>query len=444
MASRGVGSPGALRRLFLVTSPGLERSLERELQLLGVPGQFETLHGGVAVHGLAETMWRCTLQSRLAELVLLRLGDPFHAPDVRSLDAGLQRLPWHHYLRLGAMTPIIKVSSEKSRLYHTKLIEERVADSIRAAANLQEQEVASPSGAAELPEVRLRLRHNEAQVSVAASGLLHKRGARKAIGDASMRETYAAACVLASPMLRRLTAAAHHDEELVLWDPFCGSGAILLEALEIALGQAPGGPFSKYHPFKSLPCHDAQEYERVAKSIQPEPNASISKLTLLGSDQSEEQIQRSQSNLRRCLRRLQIPSIQSVREAKGKASSREELLEALPCRVQLVQGSISKVVKRLQGRPTMIVTNVPFGLASGGKQDREWGLPEASDTYGQLGRLLRQQRADWRGVYCLAAFPDSFRTHTGLDWSSELRFLSGSRWVDLLSWSGSVRQARKG
>jgi hypothetical protein len=36
----------------------------------------------VAVHGLAETMWRCTLQSRLAELVLLRLGDPFHAPDV--------------------------------------------------------------------------------------------------------------------------------------------------------------------------------------------------------------------------------------------------------------------------------------------------------------------------------------------------------------------------
>jgi len=30
--------------------------------------------------------------------------------------------------------------------------------------------------------------------------------------------------VLASPLLRRLTAAAHHQEELVLWDPFCGSG----------------------------------------------------------------------------------------------------------------------------------------------------------------------------------------------------------------------------
>jgi len=89
-----------LRRLFLVTSPGLERSLERELQMLGIPGQFETLQGGVAVTGTAETLWRTTLQSRLTELVLVRVGDPFHAPDLRLLDAGLQRLPWNQYLRL--------------------------------------------------------------------------------------------------------------------------------------------------------------------------------------------------------------------------------------------------------------------------------------------------------------------------------------------------------
>ena len=37
-------------------------------------------------------------------------------------------------------------SQEKSRLYHTKLIEERVADAIqKAAANLQEQEIDQPS-----------------------------------------------------------------------------------------------------------------------------------------------------------------------------------------------------------------------------------------------------------------------------------------------------------
>lgn len=46
-----------------------------------------------------------------------------------------------------------------------------------------------------------------------------------------MRETLAAACVLESPLLRRLAAAVHHGEELVLWDPFCGSGVARLDVL---------------------------------------------------------------------------------------------------------------------------------------------------------------------------------------------------------------------
>ena len=83
-----------------------------------------------------------------------------------------------------------------------------------------------------------------------------------------------------------------------------------------------------------------------------------------------------------------------------------------------------------------IVTNVPFGVASGGKQDlakdsqsdscSRWRatrriqflgsrrqrrhtagakesaskLAAAKSQLGRLGRLLRQQRAEWRGVYC--------------------------------------------
>ncbi|CAK9080678.1 unnamed protein product [Durusdinium trenchii] len=328
-----------LRRLFLVTSPGLERSLERELQVLQIPGHFEPLPGGVAVSGYDETLWRCCLQSRLAELVLVRVGEPFHAPDLRSLDEGLRRLPWQDFLQASSK-PIIKVSSEKSRLYHTKLLAEHVAASIPGT---QANDAESPAD--ELPEVRLRLRHNEAQVSVAASGLLHKRGARKAVGEASMRETLAAACVLASPLQRRLTQAAHQGEELVFWDPFCGSGAILLEALEVVLGQ-PTGNHSKSYPFKSFPCHDAEDFERVARELEPTPHGALGALTLLSSDQSEEQIQRARQNLRRCLRRLNV--LRESREFSAKASV-EELLEALPCRVQLLQGNFSKVLQRLQG-----------------------------------------------------------------------------------------------
>eukprot|EP00439_Symbiodinium_sp_Y106_P023694 s5439_g2.t3 len=450
----------ALRRLFLVTSPGLERSLERELQVLGVPGRFETMAGGLAVHGTTETLWRAVLQSRVAESVLVHVGEPFHAPDVRSLEKGLRRLPWDQYLALGkdasgrsalveteevlspllgcrAGAPVIKVSSEKSRLYHTRLVQDRVAESILATLGSSAcSEAPAPSVP---PEVRVRLRHDECQVSMAASGLLHKRGHRKAVGDASLRETLAAACVQATPLQRRLSAALHNDEELVLWDPFCGSGAILVEALGLVLDQLSGNHL-KYYPFKAFPSHSSQAFDDFASSLQVQPHPAASKLTLLGSDNSEEQLGRARANLRRSLRRVQLPENEPVKAGK---TDLESLAERVPCKVQLVQGSMSKVVQMLQGRPTLIVTNVPFGIASGGKQDPVSGLPEAAETYSRLGRLLRQQRAEWRGVYCLVAFAESFRNHTGLEWSSELRFLNGSRWVDLLQWSGTERRMRR-
>ncbi|CAE7866300.1 unnamed protein product [Symbiodinium microadriaticum] len=200
------------------------------------------------------------------------------------------------------------------------------------------------------------------------------------------------------------------------------------------------GNHLKYYPFKSFPSHSSQAFEDFAKSLQVHPHPAASKLTLLGSDNSEEQIGRARANLRRSLRRVQLPENEPAKAGKADL---ESLAERVPCKVQLVQGSISKVVQMLQGRPTLIVTNVPFGVASGGKQDPVSGLPEAAETYSRLGRLLRQQRAEWRGAYCLVAFAESFRNHTGLEWSSELRFLNGSRWVDLLQWSGTERRLRR-
>lgn len=49
-----------------------------------------------------------------------------------------------------------------------------------------------------------------------------------------MRESLAAACLLQSGILER----AHKEKVLRLWDPFCGSGLFLLEAL-LMLIEAP-------------------------------------------------------------------------------------------------------------------------------------------------------------------------------------------------------------
>lgn len=498
---RGI-SARAVRNFFIVATPGLERSLERELQVLGIPGRLETTPGGVFASGSNETLWRVVLQSRVAEAVRMRLGDPFHAPDVRSLDKRLQSLPWEDCLALdrtaqGAPTldPLeVKATSDKSRIYHTGLIEERVAvaiekrhSSVQASTlqtKLDKKEEnslaitpleADGSTSADPPvlrrppapaEVRVHIRHDECHVSIGASGPLHQRGYRTALGEAPLRETLAAACVLASPLLRRLTVAAHMGEELVFWDPFCGSGTLLLEALGVALGQPPGNRTKKY-PFASFPCHNKRKHRECVQSLEPTPHPSLSRLKLLGSDRSVEQLELAQRNLRRLVRRLPRPRQQQQQQLQlppGDAAAGandlsdpggENAMEGdvavgagdaldtgLPCDISFLEGSPAKIVQSLAGRPTMILTNVPYGILSGGKTSSKSGRTEALDAYSQLGRMLRQRKADWKEVLCLVGDVEAFTEHTGLEWESELRFLSGGRWVDLLRWTGQQGSAQ--
>ena len=59
---------------------------------------------------------------------------------------------------------------------------------------------------------------------------LHKRGYRPIAGPAPLRETLAAALAMTS----------RPKDDVLLWDPFCGSGTIAIEAARIALNIAGG------------------------------------------------------------------------------------------------------------------------------------------------------------------------------------------------------------
>lgn len=432
-----------LRSAFITAAPGLERCLERELRMLKVPGQLDAVPGGVAIRGNEDSMWRVALQSRVAESARLHVGDPFHAPDVKVLSQRLQALPWEQFLPLAGPTafemPIFKVSSDKSRLYHTRMLEECAAEAIEARrVELKGNSAVQDAGGTRFdrdsttsrsrlsalpPTVHMQLKHDECRVSIGAAGGLHMRGYRKATGETPLKETLAAACVLNSPLLRRLTMAAHSDEELVVWDPFCGSGGMLLEALGIAMGQPPGSP-QRSHPFTLFPSHDAQGFAQTVAAVEPVPHPALSRLTLLGSDVSTRQLDHAQSNLRRLSKRLWDAQV------AGEASKDE-----LPCTVSFVEGSPVEIARSLKGRPTLLLTNAPYGFRSPTRPG-EAGR-EALEAYSMLGRALRRGGVDWRGVYCLVAGVDAFRDSTGLEWSSEARFLNGKHWVDLLelSWS---------
>lgn len=446
----------AVQRIFVVTSPGLERCLERELQALRVPGRMEAYPGGMMILGTQETLWRTVLQSRVAESVRMGVGDPFHSPTVEKLNQHLLQLPWEEYLR-PEEAPAIRVTSDKSRLFHTGMVEQHVTSAIKQRlAPLANQTHGNHSESTELsskrsssPAVRVQLRHDECQVSIGASGNMSHRGIRKAVGEAPLRETAASACVLASPLLRRLTVASHSNEDLVLWDPFCGSGVIIQEALGLALGQPPGNS-DKIYPFGAFPCHQEQQYRSVVDALQPTPHPALSRLRLLGSDRSHGQIEAARRNLHRLTRRLWKAEDTKPHETQDDAEDDHDTDESigtndgwqnLPCGLDFTEGSPAKLLQGLVGKPTMILTNVPFGIASGSKRSPNSGRTEALDAYGQLGRMLLHSHIPWRGVYCLVADVDSFKQHTGLEWSSELRFMLGERWVDLLQWTGRRTQS---
>ena len=60
---------------------------------------------------------------------------------------------------------------------------------------------------------------------------LHKHGYKPFMRWGVMKETLTAACILESGVLHK----ARGEGKLYLWDPFCGSGSFLIEALMMAI-----------------------------------------------------------------------------------------------------------------------------------------------------------------------------------------------------------------
>ena len=84
----------------------------------------------------------------------------------------------------------------------------------------------------DLSKVLLVINKNEAEVLLSTSyESLYKHGYKPYVRWGVLNETLAAACILESGLLDR----AKHTGKLYLYDPFCGSGSFLIEALMYAL-----------------------------------------------------------------------------------------------------------------------------------------------------------------------------------------------------------------
>ena len=206
---------------------GLERQLGEEIDALGLK-RVETIDGRVLFEGEEKDIARANINLRLAERVFIVLGC-FHAESFTQLFDGTNALRWEEWIGRLDEFPV-SGHSIKSKLTSIpdcqSIVKKAIVDRLSGAYGISWFEETGVRY-----KIEFFILKDEAMLMIDTSGLaLHKRGYRPDAGAAPLRETLAAAIALTS----------RPQEDILFWDPFCGSGTIAIEAAMIARKIAPG------------------------------------------------------------------------------------------------------------------------------------------------------------------------------------------------------------
>jgi 23S rRNA (guanine2445-N2)-methyltransferase / 23S rRNA (guanine2069-N7)-methyltransferase len=218
---------------FFATVPqAMESLLANELKGFGAQNIKEK-RTGVAFAGNLEVAYRACLWSRLANRILLHLGD-FDAPDTDALYVGTQSVRWPDHLDVNGTLAVdvsLRQSGITNSLFAAQRVKDAVVDQFRALCGTR------PSVNVGQPDLRLRVHVDKARASLSidlSGESLHRRGYRLAQGQAPLKENVAAGLLVwAHWATIALSGGA-------CVDPMCGSGTIPIEAAWMATDTAPG------------------------------------------------------------------------------------------------------------------------------------------------------------------------------------------------------------
>ncbi|HMP89894.1 MAG TPA: class I SAM-dependent RNA methyltransferase [Kiritimatiellia bacterium] len=388
--------------IAVVCAPGLEHITSAEISRLklsglsATPGRLEP--GLLEYTGDLGNVQLLNLHVRTASRVVVRLGS-FHAAAFSELRKKASRLPWSSHVTPGQSVRL-RVTTNLSSLYHKKGIAERVAGALGDALGRPSPVVAGDDdGPAEAQLVVVHFLRNRCTISIDSSGdHLHRRGYRLETGKAPLRETLAAAVVLASgwPMNTPLV------------DPFCGSGTIPIEAALMAGGIPPG--LNRSFAFEKWPGFDRGAWEHMKQGARDAVCAVSAQL--FGSDRDAGAVRIAEAN--------------AERAGVGKLCSWQKQ-------------SISDL--SLPAEAGWIVTNPPYG-------ERVKGGPDLRNLYARMGSVWRKHANLWH-IYQITSSP-RWTGQLGLSCDSVARFANGGipvslykvqRHDDIMDESGLVRGA---
>ncbi len=206
---------------------GLEHQLGEEIDALGLK-RIETIDGRVTFEGEMRDIARANINLRFAERVFILLGS-FPANSFAELFDGTNALPWEDWIGRLDEFPV-SGHSIKSQLTSIpdcqSIVKKAIVDRLSGAYGIGWFDETGVKY-----KVEFFILKDEAMLMIDTTGTpLHKRGYRPGAGAAPLRETLAAA----------IADISRPSEDILFWDPFCGSGTIAIEAAMIATNRAPG------------------------------------------------------------------------------------------------------------------------------------------------------------------------------------------------------------
>ena len=206
---------------------GLEGLVGDELRRLNLEN-VRVENGRVLFDGGLDALAAANIRLRMGERVLLRLAC-FEARSFEELFQGVKAVPLEDFIPRDGKFPV------KGHCLNSKL--HSVPDCQAIIKKAAVERLGKRYGLNWLPEtgelyqLQFSIMKDRAELFLDTTGAgLHKRGYRAVGNDAPLRETLAAAMV---------TLARYRGRDF-FWDPFCGSGTIVIEAALIALNRAPG------------------------------------------------------------------------------------------------------------------------------------------------------------------------------------------------------------
>lgn len=205
---------------------GLESVLAGELKRMGADNVVAH-NGKVTYSGGCEIMARANICLRTAERVLIEIGS-FRAVTFEDLFQGISRLPLENYIGSKDNFPV-KGWALNSKLMSVPdcqaIVKKAAVERLKKHYHIEWFPETGP-----VHQLQFSILNDEVTLMLDTSGAgLHKRGYRVNSNTAPIKETLAAGIV----DLARVRPGS------IFYDPFCGSGTLLIEAATKALNIAP-------------------------------------------------------------------------------------------------------------------------------------------------------------------------------------------------------------